>query len=131
MSRERRIRGAAVTAAVLWLIGFAVLGTRWHGVEVRPGAWQDAVTLRHWAWFWGAVVVAGASLGGWVRTWPARVVVLVPLLLWFAVALRAGNLAPLAWLIYALPTSSAWLGGLLLGDLVRGPLARAVKHERA
>lgn len=119
VSKGRRLWGTGVAALALLALGVVVLGTRWEGIEVRPGVWRDAISLPRWMWFWAAVACLGLALSAWVRTSRARGVALGPLLVWFAFELRAGTLAPIAWLIYATPTVVAWLGSAFVSDLVR------------
>lgn len=114
-------------SALLLVLGLVVLGARWEGIEVAPGVWRDAVSLQQWAWLWAALTVGGAVAAGWLSRWPFRVCALAPLLAWIAWSLRGGTLTPLAFVIYAVPTITAWCGGLALGDVLRH-LARSTRR---
>jgi hypothetical protein len=119
VSEGRTAWRIGVAAMALWMLGALVLGTRWEGIEVRPGVWRDAISLPRWVAFWAAVACVGLTAAPWVPTWRARVAALGPLLLWFAFELRAGTLAPIAWVVYATPTVVAWLASARASDLVR------------
>ena len=112
-------RWTAGTAAVAWLLGRIVLGSRWDGVEIAPGLWRDSVGLWQWAILW--LLLAGLAIGVAARLtrWSHRMVALVPLLCWIAWSLREGTLGPLPVVIYGLPTLVAWCGPLLAHDALR------------
>lgn len=112
-------RWTAATAALAWLAGLVILGTRWHGVEVAPGRWQDAISLRQWAALWALLALLAWSVGGRLTRWPRRTMALLPLLAWIAWSLRAGTLGPVPMVIYGVPTLAAWCGGLLARDAWR------------
>jgi hypothetical protein len=116
---DRRTWRVVVVSVVVWGAGVLVLGFDWDGIEVAPGVWRDAISLRRWSAFWAAVTCLGLASGPWVRTWSGRAGAILPLLIWLAVQLRSGTLAPIAWLIYATPTVAAWVAGGLAYDVVR------------
>lgn len=106
-------------AALAWLSGLLVLGTRWEGIEVSPGVWRDAISLRQWAVLWVVLAVLGTAVAARLPRWPQRALALLPLLCWIAWSLRTGTLGPVAMVIYGLPTVIAWCGGLLARDASR------------
>ena len=112
-------RWTAGTAALVWIVGVLVLGTRWEGIEAAPGVWQDSISLRQWAALWLILTVSAYAVGARVRSWPHRMLVVTPLLLWIAWSLRHGALGPLPMVIYGVPTVAAWGAGLLVRDAWR------------
>ena len=109
-------RWTAGTAALVWLAGVLVLGTRWEGIEVAPGVWRDSISLRQWAALWVVLAVVACAVGARLPRWGHRLVALVPLVAWIAWSLRFGALGPLPLVIYGTPTVAAWCAGLLLRD---------------
>lgn len=112
-------RWTAGTTALVWLMGRLVLGTRWHGVEVAPGVWRDAVGLGQWAILWVLLAALAIGVAARLTRWPHRLLALGPLLGWIAWSLRDGALGPLPVAIYGLPTILAWCGPLLAHDALR------------
>ncbi len=104
-------------AVAVWVAGRVVLGAHWTGVEVSPGVWQDGVSLRQWAVLWILLAAVGAAVAPRLPRWPYRVAALVPLLAWIGWSLSAGTLAPMALVIYGVPTVAAWGAGLLARDM--------------
>ena len=115
------------TAAAAWLLGRAVLGRRWEGIEVSPGVWRDSVSLSQWATLWVGLAALALVVAGRLPRWPRRLAALLPLLLWIAWSLRGGTLGPIPIVIYDVPTLATWCGGLALGDVCR-LMARSVKR---
>ena len=101
------------------IVGMGVLGRLWIGREVSPGQWRDGVSLTRWGVLWTLLLLGGIATAPALRGWRARVLAIVPLLVWIAWKLRGGSLAPIAFAIYAMPTVLAWLAGALLGDRVQ------------
>ena len=125
-------KGAGVfaggVAALLVVAGVTILGTRSEGIQVAPGVWRDAVSLRQWLALWLTVAALGGAAAWRVPAWRTRLAAVLPLLGWMGWVLRGGTLLPIAFVVYAVPTAAAWLGGLALGDLARR-LARSVKRS--
>ncbi len=104
-----------LVAAALVAAGVMTLGTHWQGVEMQPGVWRDGVSSTQVVVFAGLLVVTGCLAAPHVRSWPRRLIVLLPLLAWLGWQLRHGTLWPIALALYGAGVVFCWLAGLFVG----------------
>ena len=109
-----------------WCIGVIVLGYEWRGHESAPGVWVDGVSLKQWAACWMLLALLAAGSARVLQGWRARLLALLPLVAWILWHLRVSTLGPIPMVIYVVPTTLVWCGGLLIGSVVWQRLARSV-----
>ena len=104
----------AASAAVAWLLAWAVLGTDWEGRLDSTGRMVDAVSLGQWAVFWVLLALLGVAVGSRLRGTLPRTAALLPVLAYLAVQLWS-PLGPIPIVIYLVPTLGIWFVSLIIG----------------